>query len=118
MPATRAEFAAQVLKSLASAPTHANPAVPSSTKPNLLAISPTATSTTDKELKPPLEPPSSKPINKTPTEARTEATTATINPHAGEPPNQPTNKKPYQVRLHTNMHITGSEPSWGWTTDP
>jgi hypothetical protein len=97
MPATRAEFAAQILKSVSYTPPPSTP--PPSTKPR-----PTALSSTDQQLRPPLEP--------------RQANCATVAETPAEPANRPPNKKSYQVRLHTNMPVTGSPPPWGWTTDP
>jgi hypothetical protein len=94
LPATRAEFAAQVLKSLA--PTPSIPTALNSTKPN-----PTATHQTQEQLKSLIERPPTTPINDTTNEA------------PSEPLNQPTNKKSYQVRLHTNMPVTGSPTPMG-----
>ena len=82
LPATRAEFAAQVLKSLASTPppptlATSNLCIPTpqiSTKPNPPAIAPTATYPPVEQLKSP-EPPPGKPPS--------------------EPANQPPSKKPY-----------------------
>jgi hypothetical protein len=105
LPATRAEFAAQVLKSVAPTSPPPTPATSNlststaqiSTKPNALAIAPTATNLPVEQLK-------------------------SLEPAPGKAPPEPANpppfKKPYQVRLHINMPITGSPPPWGWTTDP
>lgn len=102
-PATRAEFAAQVLKSLASTPS----ATP---KPNLSTITPTVISPTETEPDSPLKPAPSTSTSKASNESIREPSSASINESA--------NKKSYQVRLHTNMPITGSPPPWGWATDP
>jgi hypothetical protein len=112
MPATRAEFAAQVLKRLASTPP--TPAAPISAKPNPTALTSTAINQTDQELRSSAEPPPSKPTSK----MTGETASQTISQSPSELVNQPTDKKSYQVRLHTNMPITGSEPRWGWTTNP
>jgi hypothetical protein len=105
LPATRAEFAAQVLKSVVSTPPPPTPATSNlstptpqiSTKPNPPAIAATATNPPAEQLK-------------------------SLEPAPGKAPPEPANpppfKKPYQVRLHINMPITGSPPPWGWTTDP
>jgi hypothetical protein len=104
MPATRAEFAAQVLKSLASTPS-------TTTKPNLSTTS-TVISPTEKETSSPLKPPQGTSTIKAPDESISQPTSA--------PVNQSINKKSYQARLHTNINwpVTGSPPPWGWTTDP
>jgi hypothetical protein len=104
-PATRAEFAAQVLKSLASTPS-------TTTKPNLSTITPTVISPTEKETSSPLKPPLSTSTSK--------ATAESISQPTSAPVNQSINKKSYQARLHTNINwpVTGSPPPWGWTTDP
>jgi len=105
MPATRAEFAAQVLKSLASTPS-------TTTKPNPPTITPPVISPTEKELSSPLKPP--------PDTSTSQAGNEGVNAPSSAPVTQSTNKKSYQVRLHTNINwpITGSPPPWGWTTDP
>ena len=105
MPATRAEFAAQVLKSLAPTPS-------TTTKQNPPTVTPTVISATEREVISPLKlPPSTSP---------SKAAHETINEPSSAPVTQSTNKKSYQARLHTNINwpATGSPPSWGWTTDP
>jgi hypothetical protein len=121
LPATRAEFAAQVLKAVGVTPRTptATPPIPPKSNPadiNPNAISPTAidpahinatgVNQSHTQVKSPIIPPAAK--------TTTEPSIQTTN----EPVNQPTEKKRYQVRVHTNMHVTGSEPQWGWTTDP
>jgi hypothetical protein len=121
LPAIRAEFAAQVLKAVDVTPRTptAMPPIPPKSNPadiNPNAISPTAVdpahinatgvNQSHTQVKSPIIPPAAK--------TTTEPTIQTTN----EPVNQPTEKKRYQVRVHTNMHVTGSEPQWGWTTDP
>jgi hypothetical protein len=105
MPATRAEFAAQVLKSLASSPPIPVPL--NSAKPI-----PTAIISTEKELSAPLKSPPNASTSKATEENKSELSSA--------PVNQSTNKKSYQVRLPTNKNwpATGSPSPWGWTTDP
>jgi hypothetical protein len=93
LPATRAEFAAQVLKAVGVTPRTPTASPPIPPKPN---------------------PPAAKQaINQT----ATDPATATIQTPK-EPVNQRLEKKKYQVRLHPVMPVTGSEPQWGWTTDP
>jgi hypothetical protein len=104
MPATRAEFTAQILKSLASTPS-------TTIKPNLSATSPVLSST-EKEVNSSLQPPQGTSTIKAPDES--------ISQPASAPINQSINQKSYPARLHTNIDwpVTGSPPSWGWTTDP
>jgi len=110
MPATRAEFADQVLKSLVSTPPTPTPL--NSAKPNPTTITPTAISTTEKE--------SSSPVMSPPGTSTSKASDEGVNAPSSAPVNQSTNKKSYQARLHTNINwpVTGSPPPWGWTTDP
>jgi hypothetical protein len=108
MPATRAEFAAKVLKSLTSAPPPPTP--PPSTKPNPTTKIPPDINPPDKQLGSPVAPSPIQPPSKT--------TSETISQPQSQPTNQPPNKKSYQVRFPTNLHVTGSAPPWGWTTDP
>jgi hypothetical protein len=105
MPATRVEFAAQVLKSLASSPS-------TTTKPNPSAISPTVIIPNEKVLTSPLKLPLATSTSK--------ATDERVSEPSSAPVNQSTNKKSYQARLQTNINwpITGSPPPWGWTSDP
>jgi hypothetical protein len=104
MPATHAEFAAQVLKSLASTPS-------ATIKPNLSAAS-TVLSSTEKEVTSSLQLPPGTSTSKGPAE--------TISEPSSAPVSQSTNKKSYQARLHTNINwpVTGSPPPWSWATDP
>ena len=105
LPATRAEFAAQVLKSVTSTP-------PAPVPLNSAQPIPTAIISAEKELIAPLKPP--------PGASTSKATEENISELSSAPVNQSTNKKSYQVRLPTNINwpITGSPPPWGWTTDP
>jgi hypothetical protein len=118
MPATRAEFAAQVLKSIATTPLTPNPTPTISAKPNPPAMNPSV-------INPTVINPSS--INQSRTPLRSPAVpppaNTTTEPASATPSeliNQPAEKERYryQIRLHENMHVTGSEPQWGWTTDP
>src|ERR1700675_4711464 len=106
MPATRAEFAAQVLKSIAANPRTPNPTSPISPKPNPpvmnatainpsginpSVINPTVLNQSPAPLRSPAVPPS----------AKTTTEPAIATPSEKE-------RYRYQIRLHENMHVTGS----------
>jgi hypothetical protein len=118
MPATRAEFAAQVLKSIA--------ATPRTPKPNSTNLAETESIRHERDChqsqwhQPQRHQPKSRAIKITGSAPvnRNDNRTRERNSKRTRKSARTKGKYRYQVRLHENMHVTGSEPQWGWTTDP